>query len=168
MPLAERPWVLDVQGSSPAREEFCDWDEATALIQAVQQAEICSDRSTTWLDVCTDLDLRETAERSLRRKRTIEVRQDDRSEESAFKGVMSAVGCSLLMLALVILLSAAVIEGFRMPFADPPVATGTAAESLPLWIRLWPVYPLLAFLSMQLLLIVARRPGGKRGVVGER
>ena len=162
MPQDGHPWTLELPGNPPGTEGFDLWNDAAALVEAVERAHEGKGSRPNWLDVCTDLDVCDTTERSLRRKRTIEVRQDDRSEESAFKGVMSAVGCSLLMVALVILLFAAVIEGFRMPFADSRPAEAETA-SLPLLIRLWPVYPLLVFLAMQALLIVAKRSGVSRG-----
>ncbi len=54
----------------------------------------------------------------------------------------------------------AIFEGFRLPLLDP--APEHEPERWPLLVRLWPVYPLLAFLALQLLLTVARksRPSG--------
>jgi len=159
MPHGDDPWILEVPGDPAASHVFEDWNEPAALATALQCAKTGQQSSPTWQEICRDLDVCENAERSLRRKRTIEVRQDDRSEEGAFKGIMAAGGCALLMLALLGLLLFSVVEGFRMPFVDDRTALSaqSTVERFPLWIRLWPVYPLLIFLLLQPLLVVAKR-----------
>ena len=159
MPRGADPWTLEVRGDPSSSCQFEDWDEAAAVAKALRCAKENQPISPTWQEICHDLDICDNAERSFRRKRTIAVRYDDRSEEGAFKGIMSAAGCALLMVALVGLLIGAVVEGFRMPLLDDHTTLSAehAGERLSLWIRLWPVYPLLVFLLLQLLLVVAKR-----------
>ena len=116
--------------------------------------------NTEWESVCHDLDAVEQIERSLRRKRTIEFRRDAQNEEGAFKGIMSAGGCVVLMLALLLLMIFAVVEGFRMPLIDAEAvrASGEPVHRTHVLLRLWPVYPLAAFLLLQFLVFVAKKP----------
>ena len=174
MAPGDEPWTLDVSEDPTFNCRFADWDESAAVADAVRSAALKQPNSPTWWEVCHDLDICDNAQRSFRRKRTIAIRHDDRSEEGAFKGVMAASGCLLLMVALCGLLAGAVVEGFRMPFVDdrPADAAEHAGERLSFWIRLWPVYPLLIFLLLQPLLLVAKRatPTGSLPVnpAGER
>lgn len=96
------------------------------------------DRS--WREALADLELVEAVERSMRRGRTVELYHEEASEQGTFHGVMAAVGCLLIMLAIGLAITASIFGTFR------------------LWIaNLWP-YALLAllvvFLLMQLLKFV--------------
>lgn len=73
---------------------------------------------------------------------------------------MSAGGCVVLMLALLILMIFAVVEGFRMPLIDAEAVreSGQAVPRAHMLLRLWPVYPLAAFLLLQFLLFIAKKP----------
>jgi hypothetical protein len=114
----------------------------------------------TWFDACRDLEIADHVAASLRRKRTIEIRRDGNPEENAFKGIMSAGGCLILLICLLVMLGLAVLEGLRMPLlANPDEVLEMRDLDKPRWnilLRLWPVYPLLAFLALQALLMVAK------------
>jgi myo-inositol 2-dehydrogenase/D-chiro-inositol 1-dehydrogenase len=71
----------------------------------------------TWLDACRSVELAETIARSLKRGRTIELHYEDFSEQSTFKGMMTSLGCGLLVAALFIMLLAAVGGRLGLPFA---------------------------------------------------
>jgi len=127
-----------------------------------------------WNDVCLALEVADSVTRSMRRKRTIEITTGDRSEESVFKGYMAAAGCLILLAVLAGFLGLAIVEGFRLPLRESipqPLRTapapGAAAESpqgdWPLWVRFWPVYPLVVFLLLQLLLRIARKASTTTG-----
>ncbi|MCA9122842.1 MAG: hypothetical protein H6822_30545 [Planctomycetaceae bacterium] len=154
---ASRPWTFCV-GSE--QHEFGIHDDVAAAIEALEQAVSGRVVSDEWESVCHDLDAVEQIERSLRRKRTIEFRRDAQNEEGAFKGIMSAGGCVVLMLALLILMIFAVVEGFRMPLIDAEAVreSGQAVPRAHMLLRLWPVYPLAAFLLLQFLLFIAKKP----------
>jgi predicted dehydrogenase len=154
---ANAPWRL-VRAQDDRPKPACpDWDVAGAVVKELegQRAGL-----GTWFDACRDLEIADHVAASLRRRRTIEIRRDGNPEENAFKGIMSAGGCLILLLCLLVTRGFAVVEGFRMPMLT------SAAEALemrnqekPRWhilLRLWPVYPLLAFLAMQALLVVAK------------
>jgi predicted dehydrogenase len=150
-----RPWTLRI-GSQ--QSEFGVHDDALTAIEWLQQAMANRDRGSDWEAVCHDLDAKEQIERSLRRKRTIEFRRDAQNEEGAFKGIMSVGGCVVLTLALLLLMAFAVVEGFRMPLIDAGALreSGEEVHRSHVLLRLWPVYPLAAFLLLQFLLLVAK------------
>jgi hypothetical protein len=124
----------------------------------------------TWMDACRAQEAAETVERAVARGRTIELFNEEHSEEGTFKGLMAAGSCSILMLTLLVLVAGAIIEGVRLPYARQreraatreatgsdmtrEATPGDTSATLPLWIRLWPVYPLLLFLLLQTLNLV--------------
>jgi len=93
-----------------------------------------------WREALADLELVEAVERSMRRARTVELFHEEASEKGTFHGVMSAVGCLLLMLAIGLAILASMLGWLKLRIAN-----------------LWP-YALLAilvvFLLMQLLKFV--------------
>jgi hypothetical protein len=103
---------------------------------------------SAWLAACRDQEAAEAVDRSLSRGRTIELFNEEHTEEESFKGVMAMGGCLLLVMALGVLFIAVMVEGLRLPM-----------RSWPLW-RLWPFYllvPIAAFLLLQLLQLVVKR-----------
>ncbi|RMG38641.1 MAG: hypothetical protein D6725_06800 [Planctomycetota bacterium] len=69
----------------------------------------------TWQHAVRAFEVAWAAERSLRRGRAVELHFDTASERSQFKSQMTAVGCSLLFLTLVLLVGALLIA----PLIDP-------------------------------------------------
>jgi hypothetical protein len=119
------------------------------LSHAVGSDEFYDD--SAWLAACHDQEAAEAVDRSLTRGRTIELFNEEHTEEESFKGVMAMGGCLLLSMALGVLFVAVVVEGLRLPM-----------RSWPLW-RLWPFYllvPIVAFLLLQLLQLVIKREEG--------
>jgi predicted dehydrogenase len=151
---SRRNWTLDSEGTTPESESFETYEDGAAVIETLERA-IANQSPPAWEQICHDLEVAEQADRSLRRKRTIELRRESQNEEGNFKGLMSAGGCLILMLAFLLLLVFAVVDGFRTPLVDPDQP---APERAHLLLRMWPVYPLAAFLLLQLLLLVAKRP----------
>lgn len=153
---ADGPWQCKVEPGEPAAQSWPDWDAVPAVVNELEgrRAGI-----GTWFDACRDLELADHVAASLRRKRTIEIRRDGNPEENAFKGIMSAGGCLILLICLLVILGLAVVEGFRMPLLTSPAEVVGNSQETPRWhilLRLWPVYPLLAFLALQALLVVAK------------
>ena len=104
-----------------------------------------------WLAACRDQEAAEAVDRSLARGRTIELFNEEHTEEESFKGVMAMGGCLLLVMALGVLFIAVVVEGLRLPM-----------RTWPLW-RLWPFYllvPIVAFLLLQLLQLAVKPRAG--------
>lgn len=159
---ASRPWGMRI---SSEQSEFGLHDDTSATIAWLQRAIANSGHRSEWEAVCHDLDAKEQIERSLRRKRTVEFRRDAQNEEGAFKGIMSAGGCMILLLALFLLMVFAVVEGFRMPLVDAEALreSGASVPRAHVLLRLWPVYPLAAFLLLQLLVFIAKKPKATQG-----
>lgn len=121
----------------------------------------------SWLAWCQDLEVAEAVPICLRRERTIDILDEERTEEGSFKGVMSIGGCGLLLTALLFLLVGCIIEAFLLPARrhtyelNKPSVDSFQPAPVPkrsLWIRLWPVYPLLLFLLLQFLKLVIQNP----------
>lgn len=110
-----------------------------------------ADAGSYWNELARSVELVEAFERSVRRRRTIDVHFESPSERGMFKTQMTAVGCSLLVFTLmgvvVYLVAAAAIA---MPVMLKRVLVGLIFA------------PLGVFLVAQLLLFVAR-PGRDAG-----
>ena len=150
--------------------------DATAALQdfvRLTQGEVVG---PTWMDASRDIEVADTVEHSLRRGKTLELHQEQLSEENTFKGMMAAGGCFLLLITLAILVIGSVFEGVQRPLNyRPPAAdetSGDTAENVsesgtgdssdaavrPLWIRLWPAYPFAIFLALQCFRLVFLAP----------
>jgi predicted dehydrogenase len=103
-----------------------------------------SDATSTWRDATAAMEVVDAIELSLQKGRTIEIYPQQLTEQLAFRGVMSAFGCGLLLVMLFVLLVAGVLGD---------------ALNIPL-IRFWP-WALLFVLAMFLLLQVVPWLAGK-------
>lgn len=111
---------------------------AQALERFVAAAESRSGAASTWSQALAAMELADTIEISLRRGRMIEVHQQQLTEQLAFKGTMSALGCAVLLLIPPLLL----FLGWIAELIGLPIA------------KYWPHALLLllaAFLSVQLI-----------------
>ncbi|MCO6454920.1 MAG: hypothetical protein J5I93_06440 [Pirellulaceae bacterium] len=173
LPNDESAWHLELPGDAPPRREFADWNGPREALDRLRLAVAGQAPVPDWTDACRDLEIADSVTVSLRRGRTIQLHHEQHTEEGSFKGVMAVGGCGLLLLGLLALIVFSVVEGFRTPqlttlgVADRVIPgsepTGDVAAPLPLILRLWPVYPFLLFLALQLLRIVFRAaPAGGR------
>lgn len=170
MPADPSAWTLDVSGANvePGKlgaVAWKDWDgDAVALAMLVQSIDNGAAATPTWPAICRDLEVADTVELSLRRGRLIELHHDTVTEEDTFKGVMSAVGCLLLLLVPMVLLAAAILDGLtvtsRGVSASGGGGAGLAGDAAATGRPWWPFFlvaPLILFLLLQGLRIVARR-----------
>jgi hypothetical protein len=147
MPV-NRAWSLQLAGAAATTELFDDVDEPEHVFNQFSLATSGSNKDLTWLAACRDQEAAEAVDRSLARGRTIELFNEEHTEDASFKGVMAMGGCLLLVFTLGVLFLAVVIESLRLPMR------GWAA-----W-RLWPLYvlvPLAIFLLLQLLKLAVKR-----------
>jgi predicted dehydrogenase len=100
---------------------------------------------TLWEELACDVELVDAVERSVRRRRTIDVFFETPSERGIFKTQMTAVGCSLLVMTLV---AVVFYLGLAATIELPPLLKKLLVVLIFL--------PLGAFLALQLLLFVAR------------
>jgi hypothetical protein len=152
-------WRMDVAGSEQRTKSFAanqDHERALWQLSHAHEPEFRDDQA--WLHACRDQEAAEAIDRSLARGRTIELFNEQHTEEDSFKGVMAMGGCLLLLGALGVVFVATIVEGLRLPLRD------WAA-----W-RYWPVYllvPIGVFLMLQLLqLVVKKEPPDLRQLVG--
>ena len=174
MPLLQRTggaWQLSITaGEETKRETFAPDSPRSALDNLLLALEH-PQADVNWPEACRDLEVVASVEESLRRGRTIPIYQQQASEEQTFKGLMSVGSCAVILLLLAGALVWAVVEGIRLAQLTrdrPPAGQHDGGEEpapaeprTPLVLRMWPVYPLAAFLLLQLLrLVFRRRPTG--------
>ena len=116
------------------------------VVACVRDGQVWS--GITWEEACRSLEITDAIQRSLQRRRTIELYHEQVTEHDTFKSVMAAGGCGMLLWVMLLLMIAGVVEGLQLPIR------GTL-----LW-RLWPfalIAPLAVFLGLQLLQLVFKR-----------
>jgi myo-inositol 2-dehydrogenase/D-chiro-inositol 1-dehydrogenase len=72
----------------------------------------------SWSDACRAVELADSIQRSLEKGRTVELHQEDYTEESTFKGTMTSLGCGLLWISFLVLVGGVIAAGFRAPLSD--------------------------------------------------
>jgi hypothetical protein len=100
-----------------------------------------------WIDACRATEIADTVPRCLARGKTIELYNEEHTEEGAFKGVMAVGGCLILMIGLLLVVFVAIMEGLKLPL-----------YRFSLWSH-WPWYIagiFVFFLLLQLFRFVAR------------
>jgi len=149
MPASDE-WTLDMRSAEGSTESSFADDEFERvfweLLHSAGPEKLYDD--SAWLAACRDQEAAEAVDRSLLRGRTIELFNENHTEEQSFKGVMAMGGCLLLMAALAILFFIVLVESLQLPI-----------RSLLVW-RLWPVYllvPIVIFLLLQFLQLAVKR-----------
>jgi hypothetical protein len=143
-------WSLEIVGDKNATETFGPHNDAQSNFWKLTHA-LATDEfydELAWLDASRDQEVAEAVDRSLQRGRTIELFNEEHTEEESFKGIMAMGGCLLLLMALAAVLLATVVEGLRLPMRNWPL------------FQLWPFYlivPIGAFLLLQLLQLAVKR-----------
>lgn len=164
-------WTVRENAGGARQFGFSPVEFGRAINSRLEVAAAGQPLACDWPQACHDLELAESAAASIRRRRTIEVIHEAPTEQDAFKAVMSSVGCALLMVILLVLLVWGVIAGIelaqhRVADAIPGPEAGVAREGRSLWLRLWPVYPLAAFLLLQFLVYLAKGRSARHDVAG--
>ena len=148
MPSGVARWQLEVQGDSPQNISFPEFSaphEAIRRLGLVIEGEAID---PDWTSACRDAEVADRVVESLRRGRTIELLDEERSEESTFKGLMAIGGCAILTFSAFILILIATLSGQLTPLGQHGF-----------WDRL-PIYLaclLAIFLGLQLLMLVFPR-----------
>jgi hypothetical protein len=134
-PSGARGWeVVAEETTAPLAAARSAIDELAAAVDAVQAP---TDGHTDWEHATRAMEIVDSVQLSLQRGRTVEILHQKLTEQLAFRGVMSAFGCGLLLLGMLVLLVAGVLgDSLNVPL-----------------MRWWPfglVGVLLTFLLMQL------------------
>ncbi len=161
MPSNERNWRLEISGSQDEPYIVSDWNGPAAALDNFAAVINGATPTPTWSEACRDAEIASLAEQSVQRGRTIQLYDEPVSEEQTFKGIMAIGGCAIILILILGVFFFAVFVGITNPFSgfDPEQAIERKddPERWPLWLRLWPVYPLAAFLLLQLLRLVMKR-----------
>jgi hypothetical protein len=142
--------LLGTQGKL-SRELRSSTQEPQQVFDELASRSTVGQTSFTWIDACRATEIADTVPRCLARGKTIELYNEEHTEEGAFKGVMAVGGCLILMLGLLLVVFVAIMEGLRLPL-----------YRFSLWNH-WPWYIagiFVFFLLLQLFRFAAR---GKRG-----
>ena len=136
MPDDDAPWTLEIFANGQTTiETYAEAEPATGFVDHLDSISLDEPADgAEWLSAARSIELTETIDRSLAKGRTIELYDEDYSEETTFKGTMAALGCGVLLLALLALFLSAVVTGLGIPLLGA-----------------WP-YLLLAILAVFLLL----------------
>jgi hypothetical protein len=160
------PWRLELPGAAAAEidtQHAAPHVEAEAVLADLKQRMLATRSSGqeagdgAWLAACRDQEVAEAVDRSLARGRTIELFNEQHTEEESFKGVMAMGGCLLLSATLVMVFVVALVEGLQLPLRE-----------MGFW-QAWPLYvllPLGVFLLLQLLGFAVKKeaaPGAASG-----
>ncbi len=153
--------VEDVpQADDPAEAAQC-------VAERLARCAAGNDGGDDWLAACQTMEVPDVIEYSVRRRRMVDLVQEAPTEETSFKGVMAAGSCALLLLVLAIFAIGALWESVHRTRPRPGDRVAKQSDesesespSRVRWWRFWPAFPLLAYLLLQLLILVARRTRG--------
>ncbi len=154
--MSAKESVLQIHGTTSVMPEIPVVDAAPVLprIQWLcEHRELCSG----WMEsFSATLELAEGVNRSIKRRRTVDVHFDSGSERGVFKSQMTAIGCGVLTFMMFGMVAYLVIAQLT---------------DLPKWVLhlgriLW-IAPLVIFLLAQMLLPIARDRSSEKGSSGD-
>src|SRR5207244_3847596 len=98
-------WTLEITGDQACVESFPETPEVAPILRRLLHASTADEfyDEKTWLAACRDQEAAEAVDRSLMRGRTIELFNEEHTEEASFKGVMAMGGCLVLLVAICVL-----------------------------------------------------------------
>jgi predicted dehydrogenase len=110
-PGSQSAWRLEIRTRGEQEvTEFADWDPHLAALDELRAALVNPQAPSRWPDAARAIELAETIERSLAKGRTIVLYEQEYSAAATFKGLMTSLGCALLLIALGAFLVAALAE----------------------------------------------------------
>lgn len=137
--------VRDPDSENPAAAGEASW--GVPLLETFGRALDGEPASPDWSDLVRAAEVVDAARRSVARRRTIELHHETASERGQFKSHMTAIGCGVLILTL-LLVFGLLLVGAVVKF--PPWVMKTA--------RVVVFIPLFAYLIAQGLILLARPP----------
>jgi predicted dehydrogenase len=101
LPPESSDWRLEVRCEGETNVvDASDWSPYLSSLDELRAALVARETPSRWPDAARSLELAETIDRSLAKARTINLYEQEYSSAATFKGIMSSVGCALLLLAL--------------------------------------------------------------------
>lgn len=138
------PWVCEADREGGPQQEEIRNDAATTTIAEFVAAIEHGDGGEDWAQAIMSLEVVDAAQRSLKKQKTISMSLEEPSEQGAFKSIMTAAGCGLLIAAVFLLVVVGIVGFFGQILGLPPAFLQL--------IRRWPLLllgVLLAFLLLQ-------------------
>jgi myo-inositol 2-dehydrogenase/D-chiro-inositol 1-dehydrogenase len=115
----EARWKLETRSETGAESQtFEPWDAPSFALGMLEAARSGAPLKPDWLDASNTMELADAVEHSLERGRTIELHYEAPSEHSTFKGLMSGLGCFLLIGVLIFVVVATTAVHAGVPLAD--------------------------------------------------
>jgi hypothetical protein len=100
MPPQPEGWSLETKAPAESTTVEGDvWDPHTAALEELRDA-IGGGQASRWPDAARAVELAETIERSLAKGKVIDLVEQEYSDVSTFKGMMTSIGCGLLVASL--------------------------------------------------------------------
>ena len=94
-------WRLEIRTNGDSQvTEVADWDPHVAALDELRAALASPQMPSRWPDAARTIELAETIDRSLAKGRTIVLYEQEYSDAATFKGLMTSLGCALLLMAL--------------------------------------------------------------------
>lgn len=119
MPAHAQGWSLTVESQGLAEElPLGERDLTAEHLARIVKAVGGSSQSPTWMDACRTMELADAVDRSIERRRTIELHYDEHTEQDSFKGIMSGAGCFLLLGAILAAIVGSAAGNFGVALAD--------------------------------------------------
>lgn len=118
-PIGE-PWRLEMQQDTDrALQTFNAPDTVAEMLGRLNEA-IRGDvpEELDWLSASRTMELADAVEHSIQRGRSVDLHYETPTEHATFKGLMSGVGCFLLLAGLVVLVVATTAVNAGVPMAD--------------------------------------------------
>jgi myo-inositol 2-dehydrogenase/D-chiro-inositol 1-dehydrogenase len=134
-------WTLEVRADNEATSnDFADWEPARAALDQLAAAVGGKAVEPDWVDAARSVEMAETIERSLHKGRNVDLHYEEYTEQGTFKGMMTSLGCGLLIAGLGLILVVGLTDSIARAMHRP----------IPL-VEHWP-YLLLGLLGLFLLL----------------
>lgn len=117
---AGEPWRLEVQQDADrASQTFDPPDIAAGILDRLNEARDGDvPEELDWLSASRTMELADAVEHSIQRGRSVDLHYETPTEHATFKGLMSGVGCFLLLAGLVVLVVATTAVHAGVPLAD--------------------------------------------------
>ena len=115
---AGQGWTLTINGKvavadAQAEEETASGNEVLSQFEQARQG---ATSASSWSEVVWGFDLLDAANRSVKKRRTIDLHFEMPSERAAFKSQMTAIGCGVLSLTLVLAIGLLIVGAlFSVP-----------------------------------------------------
>jgi len=121
----EYPWTLEtVASGQTTRQSFDAWNApAEALVRLETAIGGGGNVQPAWSDAARSIELADAVRRSLLKGRTVELHNEEFSEQGTFKGLMTSLGCGLLLITLLVLtVTVSLASIFNIPYVPHIIA----------------------------------------------